>query len=72
MRQFGHDCAKRTLLWSTSRGLRAFAMGRLQKKNLPVKKHAAEYYVDSRGRKCFKGGAAMKATQLLAFTQASS
>ena len=65
MREFGHECLKRTLLWSVSPSIAKFAQWRLQKALLPPKKKAYESYLDGRGQKRFKGGAAMKQSQLL-------
>ena len=65
MRQFGHQCLKRTLLWSVSPAIRRFAQWRIQQALLPPRKKAFESYVDGNGQKRFKGGEAMKQSQLL-------
>ena len=38
MQEFGHECLKRTLLWSVSPSIAKFAQWRLQKALLPPKK----------------------------------
>ena len=65
MRGFGAKTPKRTTLWSNSSGVRFFCTSKLARKGAKGDKapKLADTYLDSQGRKKFKGNAQLRKSQ---------
>ena len=65
MKDWGHDCCKKTLLWSTSKSVGRFYRGPLPKGSHRSAVRTVIKYVDKNGKVRYKGTKALKTTQLL-------
>ena len=72
LKAYGHECCKRTLIWSTSPAIRGFFGRRLRKALLKSKIQTAIKYRDSSGRTRWKGSPQLKSTQCLGYNSTMS
>ena len=68
LKLFGHTNLKRTLLWSTVRGVPKFSLGNNKKKVHKSERPTTRQYVDKRGKKRYQGSEHLRATQILGFS----
>ena len=64
MKKWGHNCLKPTILWSSSRAIRSFFAGPLQKGFYTSAVQTCVKYKDKAGKTRYKGSKHLKGTQL--------
>ena len=67
MRQWGHETAKRTVLFSNSKWVGGFNLGKMSRAMLESKVKTTTKYKSRDGKTRFKGNSNLKGTQLLGF-----
>ena len=71
MKHYGCKTPKRTRLWSWSWAVGIFQKGKLPKKSWKATIKTALVYIDSKGKRRYKGTRALKSTQPLSCSMVS-